>query len=782
MVTKTRNPTADRATGGTIAYSSGTTGYNLVNDYPDTTPTGYVVLGTTANSFITFNFTAFDVPVGATGISVILYSTIYEPSNGTNSASHRLVVATTNRDASVSQPTTTLGTRTNTWATNPNTSAAWTVAEVNGTDGTNPINGFGIIGPDSNPVWRLASIRLSVTFTTPFIGPGALSSGSATVSGTAVHTNAALVATGSPSATTNDTIVGVASHIGKPASSGAMSAITNDTLSGVATRQGFRTATGAMYSSASILSGVATRTSVKTAIGSLSAGSASSSGTGEIPGKIYYVIGPSSGWGIPPSPAEIKAGQISGGRASTASGYETSPTITTDPFDFTTSASGLTPGVVYRIAFVWSDGTNDSNVVVSFDWQTPFNLVCVGVLIGSTATLSGAADHIEKHTGTSVLLSGAAVLDGIGLLTPGGGGPNLATGELFSDSATLTGVAKRGLNGIGALPSSSSVLAATATHIGKHTSTGVLSDTSSALTGEAKRGLKGRGDAGDLVSKSSVLLGTASHIGKHSGVGAIVDTSATLTGAAKRGLKATGALSDTSSTLTAAASHIEKHTGIGILYAGSATINSSATKVSAGAVTGDLRDGSAVLTGTASHIEKHYGVGVLLDGSATISGVATRITIHTGVGSLLAGNALLNAIGTHKEFHTATGYLQDGSATISGVVNRELKASGSLAAGSATLSGDGTTLSRGYLEATGSLSAQAASVVASAVHIGVFVGVGNLVAGQARIIGAAVGPPSRARPQIDGGRNKKVGKNDDADFLELALLGVNYIASNRWVL
>lgn len=84
--------------------------------------------------------------------------------------------------------------------------------------------------------------------------------------------------------------------------------------------------------------------------------------------KLYYVIGPSSGWSDP-SAAEIKAGQLSGGGGATASGNETSPTSTTT-FTFTSPATGLTSGTSYRIAFVWSDGTNNSNVAVSSAFVT----------------------------------------------------------------------------------------------------------------------------------------------------------------------------------------------------------------------------------------------------------------------------------------------------------------------------------------------------------------------------------------------------------------------------
>lgn len=166
MATQTRAPTSDYATGGTVAYSSGTTGYNLVNDYPDTADplASYVRFGTTTNSFIAFNYTAFDVPSNATIISVAVQYTDEEPATGNNSAAGRLRIGGTYYDSSTHQPAATTTSRVDVWTNNPATSAPWTVAEVNGTDGTNPLQNFGVIGPDSNPVWQIGSIQLVVNY------------------------------------------------------------------------------------------------------------------------------------------------------------------------------------------------------------------------------------------------------------------------------------------------------------------------------------------------------------------------------------------------------------------------------------------------------------------------------------------------------------------------------------------------------------------------------------------------------------------------------------------
>jgi hypothetical protein len=162
----TRAPTSDNSTGGTVAYSSGTTGWNLVNDYPDTADplTSYVTLGTTASSFILFNFSAFAIPSRAFNIVLTIEYTDEEPSNGANDSDAYIRVNGTNyASGTTHNPSTTTTARSKTYNTNPNTSAAWKADDINGT-GSNPLQAFGVIGADANPVWRLGSIRASVAY------------------------------------------------------------------------------------------------------------------------------------------------------------------------------------------------------------------------------------------------------------------------------------------------------------------------------------------------------------------------------------------------------------------------------------------------------------------------------------------------------------------------------------------------------------------------------------------------------------------------------------------
>ena len=85
-------------------------------------------------------------------------------------------------------------------------------------------------------------------------------------------------------------------------------------------------------------------------------------------GKLYYVIAPSSAW-VTPTASEIKYG-IYNGSAAVSSGSQLAPLISTNEFAFSTPATGLAASTSYRIAYVWSDGVYNSEVVVSAPFTT----------------------------------------------------------------------------------------------------------------------------------------------------------------------------------------------------------------------------------------------------------------------------------------------------------------------------------------------------------------------------------------------------------------------------
>lgn len=164
MATSTRNPTSDEAVSGTWTGSAGSR-YTLVNDHPDSTGTSILAHGTTAGN-LTFGFSAFSIPAESTGISVEILYYDKDASNGNNNAAGRLKVNGVYYGSSTHNPGSVYTLRTDTWATNPNTSAAWTVADVNGT-GSNPLQAFGWVSTDATPAINFSSIQLQVTYTPP---------------------------------------------------------------------------------------------------------------------------------------------------------------------------------------------------------------------------------------------------------------------------------------------------------------------------------------------------------------------------------------------------------------------------------------------------------------------------------------------------------------------------------------------------------------------------------------------------------------------------------------
>ena len=162
--TVTANPTSDEAVSGTWTGTAGSR-YTLVDDHPDTTGVDSLAHGTTAGN-LTFGFTAFNIPTGSTAITVYVDYYDGEAASGNNNAAGRLKVGGNYYNAATHNPSGTGWTsRTDTWATNPKSAAAWTAAEVNGTDGTNPLQAFGYYSSDANPAWRTSSIQLRVVYT-----------------------------------------------------------------------------------------------------------------------------------------------------------------------------------------------------------------------------------------------------------------------------------------------------------------------------------------------------------------------------------------------------------------------------------------------------------------------------------------------------------------------------------------------------------------------------------------------------------------------------------------
>lgn len=166
MATKTRNPTGDGTFSGTWTGAAGSR-WQSVDDHPDSGGADKLTHGTTAGRS-TFTFTAFDVEAGSTITNVqVVY---YDQKTGSQGASWGAFLRVNGADRATNDAhnpaNVTWTLRTATYATNPATSAAWTVDDVNGT-GSNPLQGFGTIATDASPTCELASIQLVVNYTIP---------------------------------------------------------------------------------------------------------------------------------------------------------------------------------------------------------------------------------------------------------------------------------------------------------------------------------------------------------------------------------------------------------------------------------------------------------------------------------------------------------------------------------------------------------------------------------------------------------------------------------------
>lgn len=150
--------------------------------------------------------------------------------------------------------------------------------------------------------------------------------------------------------------------------------------------------------------------------------SAAATDDAALPPVVFYVIYASAG--SAPSAAQVKAGQDATGSAAVAHGHEVARTTTGE--QVFAAATGLTAGTSYRVAFVWSDWTTDSNVAVSDAWST------TAAAIDESASDTAAA----TETITAALVALDAVADAADATETVAGA--LAVSESVSDSAAAT--------------------------------------------------------------------------------------------------------------------------------------------------------------------------------------------------------------------------------------------------------------------------------------------------------------------------------------------------------
>lgn len=153
MTTQTRDPVSFDTSSGT--WNATTVG--TINDYPDTST--YLTHGTTAGN-ATWNIDAPTIPAGSTSISVSVLYYRQKTSSGTAAMAGRIKIGANYYNGSTSNPTTSMALDTETWATNP-AGGAWTA------DAVNSISAIGVYASDASPTIRVASVRLSITYTCP---------------------------------------------------------------------------------------------------------------------------------------------------------------------------------------------------------------------------------------------------------------------------------------------------------------------------------------------------------------------------------------------------------------------------------------------------------------------------------------------------------------------------------------------------------------------------------------------------------------------------------------
>lgn len=168
MATQTRTPTGDSSVDNGWSSSSGTTKAADVDDAvgsPDDDTTYAFKNGANANQLHTFS--AATIPIGATSITV---SVVYRARRTSTSLTvmPRIRVGGTTFEGSGAVPGSTYANRQVDWATNPATSAAWTVPDVNGT-GSNPLQEFGYANTQTTAgeEARVTQVYLLFTYTPP---------------------------------------------------------------------------------------------------------------------------------------------------------------------------------------------------------------------------------------------------------------------------------------------------------------------------------------------------------------------------------------------------------------------------------------------------------------------------------------------------------------------------------------------------------------------------------------------------------------------------------------
>lgn len=151
-----------------VTFTTSPTGQYTVVD--ETTPDDSDFLRATTNGYNLSTFSSFSIAAGSTITSLTVYyraaDTIIATAGGANNIRAAIQVNGTvydTTDAGSDPVNTAYTTYSYSFATNPNTTANWTVADINGT-GANPLQAFGVATNDANPDVRVSMYYAVVNY------------------------------------------------------------------------------------------------------------------------------------------------------------------------------------------------------------------------------------------------------------------------------------------------------------------------------------------------------------------------------------------------------------------------------------------------------------------------------------------------------------------------------------------------------------------------------------------------------------------------------------------
>ncbi|MDT8442095.1 MAG: CxxxxCH/CxxCH domain-containing protein [Desulfuromonadales bacterium] len=163
--TLNRYPSGDIAVNyGTVFPAAPTTHFDKVDEAAADGAASYIQATGNGQKDV-FSFSSFSVPAGATDISVsITYVAQKTGAQGASMTSLLRIGGVDYTGAAVDPANGVFTQYSDNWTTNPATGAAWTIAEVNGTDGTNPLQGIGVTVTDANPQSQVTQMYVSVSY------------------------------------------------------------------------------------------------------------------------------------------------------------------------------------------------------------------------------------------------------------------------------------------------------------------------------------------------------------------------------------------------------------------------------------------------------------------------------------------------------------------------------------------------------------------------------------------------------------------------------------------